>query len=534
MSLTPLSSKLGLATYQGPWTKQTATHLLNRTLFGAKQAEIDAFFTKGLSQSVTELLNPTTPIPPPPVNEYNTATVTDAAVPVGTTWVNNPTGDGTINSLRRNSFKKWLAGIMIHQSPSIREKLTLFWANHFGTEADTISNANYVYQHHDTLRKNALGNFKTMVKAITIDPGMLRYLNGYLNTASAPDENYGRELQELFTVGKDNAVQFSEADVKAAARVLTGWRINSSYNSYFDPTRHDTGIKQFSSYYNNKVITGKAGQAGATETDELIQMLFEKADTAKYICRRLYRWFVYYYIDDTVEKNIIEPLAIIFKENNFEIIPVLNALLNSEHFYDPIYFGCQIKSPIDHVIGTLRKANVVFPDAATDYVDAYAHFNNMVGQLTNLGQNLADPPNVAGWPAYYQSPEFYELWINADTLPKRNKFTDLMVDTGYTRNGRRVIIDGIALAKTISSKPADPNQLIQDLFSLFISTEIDQTIKDNLKKQILLSGQTSDYYWTDAWNSYQSIQNTINFNLVNNRLKTLLKYIMNLPDYQLS
>jgi hypothetical protein len=186
------------------------------------------------------------------------------------------------------------------------------------------------------------------------------------------------------------------------------------------------------------------------------------------------------------------------------------------------------------VIGTLRKANVVFPDALTDYADAYAHFNNMVGQLTNIGQNLADPPNVAGWPAYYQSPEFHELWINADTLPKRNKFTDLMLETGYTRNGRRVMIQTIPLAQAISSNPADPNQLIRDFFELFISTDIDQTTKDNLKKQILLSGQTSDHYWTDAWNNYQSIQNTINFNLVDSRLKALLKYIMNLPDYQLS
>ncbi len=534
MPLSPLSSSLGLEPFQGPWTKQTTSHLLNRVLFGAKQSEIQSFLAMGLSDSVTTLLNPTAATPAPPLNEYNTATITDPTVPAGSTWINQPTGDGTINSLRRNSFKKWLTGVMIQQDISIREKLTLFWANHFGTEADTISNANMLYQHHDTLRKNAIGNFKTMVKAITIDPGMLRYLNGYLNTASAPDENYGRELQELFTVGKDNAIQYTESDVKAAARVLTGWRINASYASYFDAARHDTGIKQFSSYYNNKVITGKTGQAGATETDELIDMLFEKEDMAKYICRRLYRWFVYYYIDETVERNIIAPLAVIFKNNQFEIKPVLTALFNSAHFFDPIYIGCQIKSPIDHVIGTLRKTNVVFPDAVTDYADAYTHFNNMVGQLTSLGQNLADPPNVAGWPAYYQSPEFHELWINADTLPKRNKFTDLMLETGYTRNGRRVIIDTITLAKSISSNPADPNQLIQDLFELFISTEIDQSIKDNLKKQILLSGQTSDHYWTDAWVNYQSVQNTINFNLVNNRLKALIKYIMNLPDYQLS
>jgi hypothetical protein len=109
-----------------------------------------------------------------------------------------------------------------------------------------------------------------------------------------------------------------------------------------------------------------------------------------------------------------------------------------------------------------------------------------------------------------------------------------MIETGYTRNGRRVIIQAIPLAQAISSNPSDPNQLIQDLFDLLIATDIEQSAKDNLKKQILLSGQTSDYYWTDAWNNYQSNQNTINFNLVNNRLKSLIKYIMNLPEYQLS
>jgi hypothetical protein len=109
-----------------------------------------------------------------------------------------------------------------------------------------------------------------------------------------------------------------------------------------------------------------------------------------------------------------------------------------------------------------------------------------------------------------------------------------MIETGYTRNGKKVIIDLIPFAKNISSNPSNPVQLIQDLFDLLISTEIDQTIKDNLKRQILLSGQTSDYYWTEAWNNYQSNQSTANFNLVNIRLKALVKYIMNLPDYQLS
>ena len=115
---------------------------------------------------------------------------------------------------------------MLNQDRSIREKITLFWADHFGTETNTIGISHFVYKHNDLLRRDCLGNFKTMVKDVTIDPGMLIYLNGYLNSASAPDENYARELLELFTLGKGPTVDYTEEDVSRAARVLTGWRIN--------------------------------------------------------------------------------------------------------------------------------------------------------------------------------------------------------------------------------------------------------------------------------------------------------------------
>jgi hypothetical protein len=157
----------------------------------------------------------------------------------------------------------------------------------------------------------------------------------------------------------------------------------------------------------------------------------------------------------------------------------------------------------------------------------------MVNQLNSMGQSLVDPPNVAGWPAYYQAPDYNELWINADTMPKRNKFTDLMVETGYTKNGKKIIIDTIQFVKKVCTNPADPNLLIDSLFAFLVSTDIDASLKTNLKIQLLLTGQMSDYYWTDAWNLYLSTPTVINFNIVNTRLKALLKYIMNLPDYQL-
>jgi uncharacterized protein (DUF1800 family) len=520
----------GLDPYPGPWTAQEVQHLLKRTLFGSTKADIEYFRTKSPANAISELLLPT-PLPSPPVNDYNSGTVTDPAVPAGTTWVNSPTNDGTLNSLRRASFKKWWMGLMIGQEKSILEKMTLFWSNHFGTETTTISNAHYVYHHHALLRQHALGNFKALVKAVTIDAGMLRYLNGYLNTASAPDENYARELQELFTLGKGSTVQYTEGDVRAAARVLTGWRINgTTYTAFFDPARHDTGSKSFSPYYNSKVISGKGGAAGATETDELIDMIFAKEEVSKFICRKLYRWFVYYKIDQATEQQVIEPLALLFRNSNYEIRPVLQSLFQSEHFFDPLNRGCLIKSPVDYVVSCLREFRVDFP---ADYSNAYGMWNYIRNWTASMIQDIGDPPDVSGWAAYYQAPQFHEIWINSDTLPKRNRFTDTMITSGYTRNGKKIVIDAVGFAKTLNN-PSSPDALLDEVLGIIYRVPLSAASKQTIKQQILLSNQTADYYWTDAWNVYISNPTTANYNIVATRLKALFQYLMNLPEYQLS
>jgi len=527
----------GINPYSGPWTKNEVQHLLKRTMFGSTKSDIDYFLTKTMSQAIDELVNPSAPLPSPPVNDYSPGTA-DPNVPAGTTWVNNPTTDGTMNSLRRNSFKKWWTGVMINQDRSIREKMTLFWANHFGTETNQVDNSHYIYRHHNLLRQSALGNFKQLIKEVTIDVGMLIYLNGYLNTSSAPDENYARELQELFTVGKDpltNLAAFSEDDVKKAAKVLTGWRINgTTFNSFFDSSKHDTSGKQFSSFYNNTSIAGQSGANGATETDALINMLFSKDEVSKYIVRKLYRWFIYYAIDAATETNVIEPLAAIFRTNNYEIKPVVSALLKSEHFYDSLNQGCYIKSPADQVIGCMREFNVVFPNTITEYTDAYNMWSYIFNWMLNMNQNIGDPPNVSGWPSYYQAPQFHELWINSDTLPKRNKFTDAMILNGYTRNGKKIIISSVAFTASLPN-PSDPNALIDDALAILYRMQLSDSVKQTIKQQILLSNQAQDYYWTNAWSAYISDpSNVSNFNVVNNRLKTFYQYLMNLSEYQLS
>jgi hypothetical protein len=149
-------------------------------------------------------------------------------------------------------------------------------------------------------------------------------------------------------------------------------------------------------------------------------------------------------------------------------------------------------------------------------------------------QNIGDPPNVAGWQPYYQEPQFHEIWLNSDTYPKRNIFTDQMMGVGYTRSGKTIKIDIIAFAKTLSN-PGDPNILINDAVTRLLRMPLLQTSKDQLKKDILLSGQIQDYYWTNAWTAYiANPADTTNATIVKTRLTTLFQYLMKLAEYQLA
>lgn len=527
----------GINPYASQWTTNEVIHLLKRTMFGAKKADVDYFLGRTVSQSVDELMNPTAPNPTPPIKEYVTSTqpgTPDTNIAQGTTWVNDINNDGTVQSQRSASYKKWWTGVLVNQDRSIKEKMNFFWIDHFGNESSDIGNANWVYKQHTTIRQHTLGNFKQMVRDITLDYGMLRYLNGYLNTATAPDENYGRELQELFTLGKGPDSKYTEGDVKEAAKVLTGWRVNgANYTTFFDPTKHSSANKQFSSFYNNTIITGRTGAtAGDLELNDLLNMIFAQNEVAKFLVRKFYRWFVYYEIDAATEANVITPLADIFRSSNYDIKPVLTTLFKSEHFFDIANQGCVIKTPMDVVIGSMREFEVNMP-LATDWDTNYGHWNTLYSWMINMGVNLHDPPNVAGMPAYYQEPAFHEIWITTDSLPKRNQFTDVMTNSGYLRNGFRMQFDFTTIAKTFSN-PGNPNDLLKDALNYLYRIQVSPQTMVQMKTQMLLSNQLYDYYWTNAWSAYISNPTTANFNTVNTRLKDLFRYIMNLSEYQLS
>lgn len=521
----------GIAPYAGLWDRSAILHLLRRVHFGVVKDDIDYYLSKTLTQSVDDILNIDYTPPAPPINNYNDRN-TDPNVPAGSTWVNDY--NASLNGTRRQSYQMWWSGQIINHDRSIREQMVLFWHNHFATQTDVVGWANFCYQNNATLRKSCLKNFKTLVKDITLDPAMLIFLNGERNTASAPDENYSRELQELFTLGKSLDSQYTESDVISGAKVLTGWRINKQDGTvYFQENRHDTNDKQFSAYYNNKIIAGKTGPtAGEEELDEMLAMIFAQNEVAKFIVRKLYRWFVYYDIDEATENNVITPLANIFRDNDYEIKPVLEALFRSEHFYDVANRGALIKSPASFTHGLIRTYDIVMPQS-TEYVTQYSAWGSISNFSRLLQQELGDPPSVSGWPAYYQLPQYHELWINSDTLPNRNRITDILTTNGYNYNGYSLKIDAVSFAEKFDSV-SDPNLFIKDLLE-FLHTLPAEDAQLTYMKSILLSGQLEDHYWSDAWNAYINDRNNdAKRTVVSQRLSFLLKYLMNLGEFQLS
>lgn len=480
------------------WSKDTLNHLLKRTRIGVTNEELQYFDGKSMEEVVDELLTETTLSIP--VNDYAVETVFDPDVPLGEP-ITNPPYNNPIEGQRIQSLKSWVIKHLVQDEKSIHPMMWLFWHNHLVIEMWGVFRTSYNYNYLKMLHDLSLGNFKEMIKRITTEPSMLIYLNGHYNVKDAPDENYARELQELFCIGKGPNSKYTEGDVQAAAKVLTGWKVQWDQNeSIFNPNHHDTSDKQFSDFYDNKVIEGKSGQDGALETDELIDMLFDNDETAMFICRKLYTFFVYAEIDDWAEENVIQPLATTFRDNNYEIKPVLQQLLTSEHFYDEINRGTIIKSPVDILIGFWRSAHASYEAPPEDFVERAFIHRNMLWSMANWGQEIGDPPNVAGWPAYYQVPGFDKSWVTTNTITRRISYTDVFVWWGFWSQFVVAKFDKLGFAQTLTN-PADPNDLIVEMIDLFLGIGLEDSVKTNLKS-ILLSGQAEDYYWTNAWNSY--------------------------------
>ena len=547
----PVSS--GLNPYTGTWGKTEVLHLLRRTGYGFKKADVDSLLATSMNNAVNAILNVNTTPPSPPVNSYNNYSPDENNLAYGADWTNDPlpSGANTTNSRRNDSLSQWNFGLACNQDLTIKEKMTWFWYHFIPVDFETVRTSPFsfagtnscriLHTYLKMFRDNPLGNFKTIIRKMATQPAMMYYLNNQANTKTSPDENFAREIMELFTLGKDPLSQFTEVDVIQAAKVLSGWRVVNLNTvnpiTNFDSSLHDTSNKQFSSFFNNTIINN----AGASELDAFITMIFSKSQVvSEYICRRLYRYFVYYDIDATIESTIITPLAQTFVANNWEIAPVLNQLFKSQHFFDMANRGVYIKSPFDLVIGSLRTFNLNYNVANPANHEAqyrvWNYYNNTI--LSGLEQTMGKIPNVSGWVAFYQNPSFHEYWINSSTTQKRFDFLN-KIFSGYNLvyNGltTRIEVDLIAFIQQFDPPIClNPDLLVAECVTFLLPIDLSAIQRNEIKTQTLLSNQTINSYWTSAWSLYLSnTSNITNRNSVKTRLKSLFVTLTQLAEYQL-
>jgi hypothetical protein len=515
--------------YSGNWDRFAAGHLLRRTLFGPTQEQINDCLSRGMHASIDLLLNTTAYLDLP--RAYNS---TDP-VGIGNTWINAPFDPGAVGP-RINSLQAWWIYQMLHTRGSIQQKLTLFWHNHFVVEALIVRDARMLFRYYDTLHQHALGNVRLLTEKITLDAAMLRYLNGDINTRISPNENYARELFELFTIGKGpqiadgNYTHFTEQDVFAAARALTGWRINGqTLEVFFQANLHDNEDKQFSDAFDGQIISNQ----GSGEYQALIQMIFKQKETAKNICRKLYRWFVYHDISEEVETEVILPLAERLYADDYEIKGALRLLLTSAHFYNPAFRGAMIKSPLDFVLGTLHAAsNINGAVINLPVQQQYGYWRYLSGISSQMQMIIGSPPQVAGWEAYYQAPSYYRTWVSSATLPIRKAFLDALFSSQGLRNGQvSVRFQYISLVEGCSD-PEDVRVVTRELSALFLAHPLSQGLEDFLV-EALIPG-LPEYEWGNQWRILDSNPQDSNLKMaIEAKLQAFFAVLCHLPEFQL-
>ncbi|HEY8669099.1 MAG TPA: DUF1800 domain-containing protein [Tepidisphaeraceae bacterium] len=319
--------------------------------------------------------------------------------------------------------KSLRAGWMLRllNSPNLfREKLTLFWHNHFATAISKVENPPMMALQIDTLRELALGNFRQILLAVARDPAMLVWLDNGLNVKGHANENFGRELMELFTLGIGN---YTEKDVQEVARAFTGWNLQAG-RYQFIADKHDEG---------EKTILGKTGKLNG---DDVIEILASSDHTAAFLSRKLWRFFV---SQDPTDKDLA-PMIKAYKESNCEIAPVMKAMFTSPRFFDADVIGAQIKNPVEFVVGTVRALKA--SSEPQPYADAAAA----------MGMDLYNPPDVSGWAGG-------ENWISTFTLLERIRLVRQLVGQGGAGH-----IAGLDVNKIITDNFLSTNEEIADHF----------------------------------------------------------------------
>ncbi len=390
-----------------------ARHLLNRTSFAANPADIDALAGLTREQAADRLLGWTGKpvVTPPPAwtaepfesrNRFRGMSVEERML---------ANREMVQKAFALRSW--WLTEMLVTPLP-LTEKMTLFWHNHFVSGQQKVRSPQLMYRQNDLLRRHALGNFGELLHAVARDPAMVIYLDSASNRKGQPNENFAREVMELFTLGEGN---YGEHDIKEMARAFTGWSINPETGEFlFRPFAHDDG---------EKTVLGRTGNF---DGDAALDILLAQPQTAEFIVTKLWREFV----SPSPDPAEVRRIARIFRDSRYDIRAALGALLVSDAFYATKNRAALIKSPVELVVGTLRQFNFGTGDVMPFVLTA-----------NQLGQALFAPPNVKGWPGG-------EAWINSSTLLARKSFLERLFRVEELRPMLAAMDGGMGLPRGVA------------------------------------------------------------------------------------
>ncbi len=444
--------------------KRLIAHLLRRAGFGGNAPDIDYYASLGFEGAVDRLVN------------YEAVDDSELEATIQRMRATNPPYVNPEKPELGNlglEIAVWLTRMLLTKRP-LQEKMTLFWHGHFTSSSQAVHYADLLYRQNELFRANALtANLKELTRAVARDPAMLIYLDNRSNIRGKPNENWARELMELFTLGIGN---YTETDVKEAARAFTGWTLDRNLRFYFRPEWHDYGTKTF------------LGVTGNLNGDDIIDIIFAQPAHGPFIARKLFRFFVY----DDPDSATITRLADVYVKSGFNIKELVRQILLSPEFRSDRAFFALVKSPIEFTIGALRALSARIEDVTL--------WKAIAAAMSLMGQQLYNPPNVGGWPGGRN-------WINSSTYLTRANMAKQLVSI---ENDATVDPVELASAAGISTPQAAVDYFLELLVQSDVPAEY-RTILNNFMGTRFTSRRDADA-----------------------RLRGLVRLIMSSPAYQMN
>jgi uncharacterized protein (DUF1800 family) len=418
-----LDSATALQPYSGRFGPRHAAHLLRRGGFGGSPDDVSRFAGLGMNGAVDALLHPGGP---------------------EAEFVDYPPADALFDpKKKRATAQLWWLDRMLRTNRPLAEKVALFWHGHFATSMNKVEPALMVGQ-IDLFRQQGLGRFPGLLSAVTRDPAMLIWLDNRANAKAHPNENYAREVMELFALGLGN---YTEDDVREAARAFTGWTVDRSYRVAFVPARHDD---------RSKTVLGKTGAFGA---DDVVSIIVSQPVHQRFIARKLLEYFVY----SDPEPELVEGLASVYAVSGFDVARTVGTILRSNVFYSTRAYRALPKSPVELAIGTLR------------YAGAQAVPPNLPYQLARMGQEPLNPPSVKGW-------DGGPAWINTSTMLARFNFANsLIAQTAPAKNGTPAVsAPNVAPDTIVRHTGMDASKVAAAIVSAIVQDDVTSDVRATL------------------------------------------------------